>query len=73
MPAPDATLFVNPMAHRFDWLIHYTNALFHVGEVREALRWTRRALELRPDDEWHRQNFIAFAGTLAAEAGAGGG
>jgi tetratricopeptide (TPR) repeat protein len=71
MPAPDAVLFVNPMAQRFDWLIHYTNALFHVGEVREALRWTRRALELRPDDEWHRQNFIAFAGALAAEAGAG--
>jgi glycosyltransferase involved in cell wall biosynthesis len=67
MPLPDTLLFTSPMAYRFDWLIFYTNALFHIGEVREALSWTRRALELRPDDPWHRQNFLAFADALARE------
>jgi glycosyltransferase involved in cell wall biosynthesis len=66
MPAPDTPLFVNPMGYGFDWIIFYTNALFHVGEVREALAWTRRALELRPDDAWHRQNFLLFAEALGA-------
>jgi tetratricopeptide (TPR) repeat protein len=62
MPRPDTALFVNPLDHSFNWIIYYTNALYHLGETEEALRWTRRALELRPDDAWHRENFLLFAG-----------
>jgi glycosyltransferase involved in cell wall biosynthesis len=62
MPRPDTPLFVNPLDHSFNWIIFYTNALYHLGETAEALRWTRRALELRPDDAWHRENFVLFAG-----------
>ena len=62
MPRPDTALFVNPLDHSFNWIIFYTNALYHLGETEEALRWTRRALELRPDDAWHRENFLLFAG-----------
>jgi tetratricopeptide (TPR) repeat protein len=64
MPRPDTPLFVNPFDHSFNWVIFYTNALYHVGEVGEALRWTKRALELRPDDAWHRENFLLFAAAL---------
>lgn len=74
MPRPDTPLFVNPLDHSFNWIIFYTNALHHLGENEEALRWTRRALELRPDDAWHRENFLLFAGAsqsiAAAPAGA---
>jgi glycosyltransferase involved in cell wall biosynthesis len=66
MPLPDTPLFVNPMDYRFNWIIYYTNALFHLGEVGEALRWTKRALEVRPDNAWHRENFIIFTETLGA-------
>ncbi|MET0625762.1 MAG: glycosyltransferase [Pyrinomonadaceae bacterium] len=62
MPRPDTPLFVNPLDQSFNWIIFYTNALYHLGETEEALRWTRRALELRPDDAWHRENFLLFAG-----------
>ena len=69
MPRPDTPLFVNPLDHSFNWIIYYTNALYHIGETEEALGWTRRALELRPDDAWHRENFLLFAGALG-DAGA---
>jgi glycosyltransferase involved in cell wall biosynthesis len=62
MPRPDTPLFVNPLDYSFNWIIFYTNALYHVGEVGEALGWTKRALALRPDDAWHRENFLLFAG-----------
>ena len=65
MPRPDTPLFVNPLDHSFNWIIFYTNALFHLGETREALRWTKRALSVRPDDAWHRENFLLFAGACA--------
>ena len=71
MPRPDTPLFVNPLDHSFNWIIFYTNALYHLGETEEALGWTRRALELRPDDAWHRENFLLFAGALG-EGGAAG-
>jgi glycosyltransferase involved in cell wall biosynthesis len=66
MPQPDTPTFINPMDYRFNWIIFYTNALFHLGETQEALRWTRRALEVRPTDEWHRENFLLFTGALAS-------
>lgn len=64
MPLPDTALFVNPLDYRFNWIIFYTNALYHLGEIKEALDWTKRALALRPDDAWHRQNFLLFADAL---------
>jgi hypothetical protein len=48
------------MDYSFNWIIYYTVALYHVGRVEDALTWTRRALELRPDDPWHRQNEALF-------------
>ncbi len=65
MPRPDTPLFVNPLDYRFNWIIYYTNALFHLGEIGEALEWTKRALAVRADDVWHRQNFLTFAAALA--------
>lgn len=62
MPRPDTPLFVNPLDYSFNWIIFYTNALYHLGETREALGWTKRALAVRPDDAWHRENFLLFAG-----------
>jgi len=69
--AHDVDLFVNPRANSFDWIILYTNALYRLGDVRAALDWTRRALELRPADAWHRANFLFFAGELAKDAEGG--
>lgn len=68
MPRPDTPLFVNPLDYRFNWIIYYTNALFHLGELREALEWTKRALAVRPEDPWHRQNFLTFAAALERAA-----
>lgn len=65
MPRPDTPLFVNPLDYSFNWIIFYTNALYHLGETEEALQWTKRALSLRPEDAWHRENFLLFAGALA--------
>lgn len=70
MPQPETLQIVNPLDHRFNWIIFYTNALFHVGETQEALEWTRRALEIRPDDEWHRENFQTFTRVLENEVAA---
>jgi glycosyltransferase involved in cell wall biosynthesis len=64
MPHPETLHVLNPMDYRFNWIIFYTNALFHLGETRQALSWTRRALEIKPDDEWHRENFLTFTRTL---------
>jgi tetratricopeptide (TPR) repeat protein len=70
MPRPDTPLFVNPLDHSFNWIIFYTNALYHLGETADALSWTKRALRIQPDDAWHRQNFVLFAGALGGGAGA---
>jgi glycosyltransferase involved in cell wall biosynthesis len=64
MPRPETIQIINPMDYRYNWIIYYTNALFHVGEVQEALAWTRRALEICPDDAWHRDNFLLFTQAL---------
>jgi glycosyltransferase involved in cell wall biosynthesis len=72
MPQPDTLHILNPMDYRFNWIIFYTNALFHVGETREALDWTRRALGIKPDDQWHRENFLTFTRALEEERIAAG-
>jgi glycosyltransferase involved in cell wall biosynthesis len=64
LPAPQTVMFTNPLDYEFNWIIHYTNALYHVGEVEAALRWTKRALEVRPDDEWHNNNVSYFENAL---------
>jgi glycosyltransferase involved in cell wall biosynthesis len=60
MPAPQTAMFTNPADYEFNWIIHYTNALYHVGELENALLWTRRALKMRPDDSWHNNNVSYF-------------
>jgi glycosyltransferase involved in cell wall biosynthesis len=64
MPLPDTMLFTNPLDYRYNWMIYYTNALHHVGQTEQALLWTRQALEISPDDVWHRHNFDFFTRTL---------
>jgi len=67
MPEPETIHILNPLEYRYNWIIYYTNALYRVGAVREALEWTERALKLRPDDKWHQQNFFCFAQALRTE------
>lgn len=64
MPQPETLHILSPMNYRFHWIIFYTNALFNLGEKRAALEWTQRALEIKPDDEWHRENFVTFSRAL---------
>jgi glycosyltransferase involved in cell wall biosynthesis len=66
MPLPDTMLFTNPLDYRYNWIIYYTNALHRVGQTEQALSWTRHALEIAPDDAWHRHNFDFFTQTLRA-------
>ena len=61
LPAPETLAILNPMTYAYDWLIHYTNALFQVGRMADALLWTRKALALRPDDPWHLHNERFFS------------
>jgi tetratricopeptide (TPR) repeat protein len=68
LPPPETLLFVNRRAHTYDWLIYYTNALYHLGDLEAALAWTRHALDLSPDDQWHRYNLTYFQDALAARA-----
>jgi glycosyltransferase involved in cell wall biosynthesis len=60
MHIPQGILFTNPRDYDFNWIIYYTNALYHTGELEEALTWTRRALRVFPDDPWHRHNVVSF-------------
>ncbi|HVA91780.1 MAG TPA: glycosyltransferase [Chloroflexota bacterium] len=64
LPVPETLAILNPMTYSHAWLIHYTNALFQVGRVRDALLWTRKALEIRPDDPWHLHNEQFFSGMV---------
>jgi tetratricopeptide (TPR) repeat protein len=69
MPVPDTLHIVNPMDFRYDWIIYYTNALVRVGAAAEALRWTRHALTLCPDDPWHRHNLALLSSPHSSSAG----
>jgi tetratricopeptide (TPR) repeat protein len=66
MPIPDTTHIINPMKYTYNWIIFYTNALFQVGEIREALRWTERALEVCPRGPWHAENLFLFTEALGS-------
>src|SRR5262249_5051202 len=69
MPTPETTHIINPMKYAFHWIIYYTNALYRIGEVREALEWTKRALEICPQGPWHSENFLMFSEALQGTAG----
>ena len=60
MPEPDSLQIMDSATYRSRWVIHYTNALYRVGEVREAREWTVRALRRDPDDEQHLANLRFF-------------
>jgi glycosyltransferase involved in cell wall biosynthesis len=60
LPEPESLPITNPMEYRYHWIIYYTNALFRVDRTHEALEWTLRALEICPDDAWHRSNVTFF-------------
>src|SRR6185503_5188111 len=64
MPTPDTTHVINPMKYAYNWIIFYTNALYQVGEIREALKWTERALEVCPRGPWHSENLFLFTEAL---------
>lgn len=63
---PQTMAIINPMDYRFSWIIYYTNALYHVGRIEDALLWTREALSIDPDDPWHRENERVFNGMVAS-------
>jgi glycosyltransferase involved in cell wall biosynthesis len=65
-PVPDTVCVINPTALRYSWIIFYTNALFYVGRVQDALDWTCRALEMCPGAEWHVANRSYFSARLGA-------
>ena len=58
---PDTVCIVNPRESQYDWIVHYTNALFHLGRVPEALSWSEKALSICPGDVWHSMNWHFFA------------
>ncbi|MDQ3695138.1 MAG: glycosyltransferase [Chloroflexota bacterium] len=60
LPPPETLLFVNPADYHYAWMIYYTNALYRTGELRAALDWTKRALELDPGNTWHQTNLSYF-------------
>jgi glycosyltransferase involved in cell wall biosynthesis len=62
LPTPDTICIVNPMDVTYNWIIYYTNALYHMGRVQEALEWTHKALEMCPGDTWHLANRRFFSG-----------
>lgn len=62
IPVPGSIAAFDPLRYAHQWIIHYTNALFHLGRVEEALAWTRTALGYDPDDPWHRENLRFYSG-----------
>lgn len=64
LPIPQATYPNNPLDVTYRWIIHYTNALYQVGRLRDALDWTERALAMSPDEEWHLKNRTFFRQAL---------
>ncbi len=63
LPAPETDHILNLAAYQHQWIIYYTNALYHLSRPVEALTWTERALAMCPEDPWHRQN-VAFFGEM---------
>lgn len=72
MPPPYTTLFLNAEDYTYHWIIHYTNALYHMQQVDEALEWTERALSMHPDDPYHTANRAFFLSQLRASSSSTG-
>jgi tetratricopeptide (TPR) repeat protein len=68
VPSRPTVCVANPMDVQYRWIIHYTNALFHLNRVDEALMWTNRALEICPRDAWHLANRAALEPLLRGAA-----
>ena len=66
MPPPVTTLFLIRAEWEYDWIIYYTNALYHVGRLQDALEWTDYALNLRPEDAYHLSNKKFFLSRVDA-------
>ncbi len=66
IPSPMTTLFLIKTEWEYDWLIHYTNALYHVGRLQDAIEWTNHALSLRPEDAYHLSNKSYFLKSVDA-------
>lgn len=72
MPPPHTTLFLNTDDYTYHWIIHYTNALYHMQRMEEALEWTERALSMHPDDPYHTANRAFFLSQLGASSSSPG-
>jgi tetratricopeptide (TPR) repeat protein len=68
LPPPDTLLFLDHRDYAYRWIIHYTNGLYYTGQIEAALAWTRRALELSPDDPWHQRNHAFLAEQVSRRA-----
>jgi glycosyltransferase involved in cell wall biosynthesis len=64
LPAPETICVVSPREYRYDWIVHYTNALFHLGRLSEAISWSEKALSICPADVWHSMNWHFFAESI---------
>jgi glycosyltransferase involved in cell wall biosynthesis len=64
LPAPETICIVDPRSFRYNWMIHYTNALYHLGKPQEALEWSDRALSICPGETWHIVNWHFFSECL---------
>jgi glycosyltransferase involved in cell wall biosynthesis len=60
-PSPDTVCVMNPRDLQYSWIVYYTNALYHLGRVEDALAWTRKALEVCPGEQWHLLNERFFS------------
>jgi glycosyltransferase involved in cell wall biosynthesis len=67
LPYPATDCVMNPSALRYAWIIYYTNALYHIGNLHGAIEWTRKALEICLHDQWHTTNMRFFTERLQAE------
>jgi glycosyltransferase involved in cell wall biosynthesis len=56
----DKICIIHPMDYKYNWIICYTNAFYHVGRQQEALAWTHRALQMCLGETWHRANWDFF-------------
>ncbi len=70
-PVPDTVCVMNPRALHYSWIIHYTNALYQVGRVRDGLAWTEKALAICPGEQWHLINHRVFSEHIRGVSGGG--
>jgi glycosyltransferase involved in cell wall biosynthesis len=64
LPVPDTVCVVSPIYYKYQWIIYYTNALYHTRRWQEALEWTQRALKICPNEAWHISNLRTFEEAL---------